>query len=64
MLVYAETKPCERCVDAELCQFARDEIRRCVMHVNTVAELARRKLPDADVTVDCHSFLPSPRRKS
>ena len=62
MLVYAETKNCERCIDAELCEFARAEIRRAVAHVNYVAELARRKLPDADVTVDCHSF--SPRRKS
>jgi len=57
-LVYTETKSCRHCVDAELCEFARDEIRRCVEHVNFVAEIARRKLPDADVVFDCQSFFP------
>lgn len=67
-LTYTETKSCERCVDGELCEFApelcefaRHEVRRCVMHINLVAEIARRKLPDADVAFDCHVFLP--RRK-
>ena len=61
-LIYAETKSCERCVDAELCEFARNEVKRCVAHVNLVAEIARCKLPDADVAFDCHVFFP--RRKT
>lgn len=63
MLRYLETKPCERCVDDELCHFARDHIRDAVRHVNFVAALARRRLPDADVVLDCHSFTPKTRRR-
>jgi len=61
-LVYLETKPCERCRDAELCQFARDEVRRSVAHVNLVAEIAQRRLPDADVAFECQSYAPRKRR--
>lgn len=62
MLSYREIKPCQRCAVVCGCegQFIRRELQVTVVHLNSIAAIAERRLPDVEVLFDCQTYWPRP----